>query len=88
MGDNGEAELPQDVLDRLGLSKHDVDRIADYFRKDLREQMRAEFYRDVGQGVVRLGWKALVAIGAYLAWKGSGGSSGWIEFLRKVFFAG
>lgn len=77
-------EVPQAVLDRLGLSERDVEQVSDYFMSKLRKQWREEFYRDVGKGVVRIGWKAVACVLAYLAWKGSGGSTGWIEFVRKL----
>jgi hypothetical protein len=76
-------EFPAELLERFKLNERDVELISTYLMASMRRQMRNEFYRDVGKGVVRVGWKVVLAIGLYLAWKGSGGPSGWLEPVRK-----
>lgn len=76
-------EFPPELRDRLKLSEHDVKALSDYMTETVREQMREEFYQDVGRGVFRVGWKLVGVAALYLAWKGSGGPGGWVDMMVK-----
>jgi hypothetical protein len=85
MSQDEKPEIPGEVLDRLNLKHEDVEELAQYFATSLRQQMRNDFYRDVGKGAFGLVRKAFVLLLLYLAWKGAGGEHGWFEPVRKFF---
>lgn len=78
-------EIPEELLKRLNVSKDDAHVLGRFFAASVREQMQNEFYRDVGKGAFGLLKKALIVGALYLAWRGAGGSAGWLESFRKFF---
>jgi hypothetical protein len=78
-------EISGETLKRLNLHPEDLQELSRYFVASLRQNMRNDFYRDVGKGSFGLVRKAVVVVLLYLAWKGAGAEHGWIEPLRKFF---
>lgn len=78
-------EISGETLQRLNLRQEDVHELSKFFAASLRENMRNDFYRDVGKGSFGLFRKAFFVIVIYLAWKGSGAEHGWVEPIRKFF---
>ncbi|RKP50500.1 hypothetical protein [Trinickia fusca] len=85
MQDDQMPEIPREVLQRLNLKQEHVDELSRYFAASLRQYMRNDFYRDVGEGAFGLIRKAVLVVLLYLAWKGSGGEHSWFEPIRKFF---
>jgi hypothetical protein len=76
-------EISGEVLQRLNLKQEDVAELSKYFSAALRQNMRNDFYRDVGKGAFGLIKKAWLVLLLYLAWRGAGGATGWFEPVRK-----
>jgi hypothetical protein len=76
-------EISGETLQRLNMRQEDLHELSKFFAASLRENMRDDFYRDVGKGSFGLVRKAVMAVLLYLLWKVAGAEHGWVEPLRK-----